>query len=241
MKNTKIDYIFFGAHPDDAEICCGGTMLEAVAKGKKIALVDLTRGEMGTRGTAETRLHESLGAARVLGAMFRLQLDFGDGNLRAGREEELELISVIRKHRPSVLFVPYPEDRHPDHTRAGRVITEASFYAGLVKIETGQAPHRPQAVIYYMQNYVREPTFVVDTTASQKKKMEALRCYKSQFYNPKSKERMTAIAKKSFIEMIEARARYFGALIGAEFGEGFVTKQPPRIDDVDAAYRGREV
>ncbi|MFA6956746.1 MAG: bacillithiol biosynthesis deacetylase BshB1 [Thermoanaerobaculia bacterium] len=241
MKNTKVDYLFFGAHPDDAEIGCGGTMLEAVAKGKKIALVDLTRGEMGTRGTPETRLHESLAAARVLGALFRLQLDFGDGNLHAGREEELELISVIRKHRPSILFAPYPDDRHPDHTRAGRVITEACFYAGLAKIETGQAPHRPQTVVYYMQNYVHQPSFVIDTTASQKKKMDALRCYKSQFYNPKSKERMTAIAKKSFIDMIEARARHFGAMIGAEFGEGFVTKQPPRVDDVESAYRGREV
>jgi bacillithiol biosynthesis deacetylase BshB1 len=241
MKDTKVDYIFFGAHPDDAEIGCGGTMLEAVSKGKKIALVDLTRGEMGTRGTAETRLRESLAAARVLGALFRVQLDLGDGNLRAGREEELEVISVIRKHRPSIVFAPYPDDRHPDHTRTGKLVTEASFYAGLAKIETGQAPHRPQTVVYYMQNYVQQPTFVVDTTAFQKKKMEALRCYKSQFYNPKSKERMTFIAKKSFIDMIEARARHFGGMVGAEFGEGFVTKQPPRVDDVDAAYRGREV
>lgn len=241
MKNTRVDYIFFGAHPDDAEIGCGGTMLESVAKGKKIGLVDLTRGEMGTRGTPETRLHESLGAARVLGALFRHQLDFGDGNLRAGREEEVEVISVIRRHRPSIVFAPFPDDRHPDHTRAGKLVTEASFYAGLSKIETGQAPHRPQMVVYYMQNYVQQPTFVVDTTAYQKKKMDALRCYKSQFYNPKSKERMTFIAKKSFIDMIEARARHFGAMIGAEFGEGFVTKQPPRVDDVAAAYRGREV
>jgi bacillithiol biosynthesis deacetylase BshB1 len=241
MKDTKVDYIFFGAHPDDAEIGCGGTMLESVSKGKKIALVDLTRGEMGTRGTAETRLRESLAAARVLGALFRVQLDLGDGNLRAGREEELEVISVIRKHRPSIVFAPYPDDRHPDHTRAGKLVTEASFYAGLAKIETGQASHRPQMVVYYMQNYVQQPTFVVDTTAFQKKKMEALRCYKSQFYNPKSKERMTFIAKKSFIDMIEARARHFGGMVGAEFGEGFVTKQPPRVDDVEAAYRGREV
>jgi bacillithiol biosynthesis deacetylase BshB1 len=241
MKNTKVDYLFFGAHPDDAEIGCGGTMLESVAKGKKIGLVDLTRGEMGTRGTPETRLRESLAAARVLGALFRIQLDLGDGNLRAGREEELEVISVIRKHRPSIVFAPYPDDRHPDHTRAGKLVTEASFYAGLAKIETGQTPHRPQTVVYYMQNYVHQPAFVVDISAYQAKKMDALRCYKSQFYNPKSKERMTFIAKKSFIDMIEARARHFGAMIGAEFGEGFVTKQPPRVDDVAAAYRGREV
>ncbi|MGK2857358.1 MAG: bacillithiol biosynthesis deacetylase BshB1 [Thermoanaerobaculia bacterium] len=241
MKNTKVDYLFFGAHPDDAEIGCGGSMLEAVAKGKKIALVDLTRGEMGTRGTPETRLHESLASARVLGALFRRQLDLGDGSLRSGRDEELEVISIIRKHRPSIVFAPWPDDRHPDHTRCGRLVTEASFYSGLAKIETGQAAHRPQTVVYYMQNYVQQPTFVVDTTASHKKKMEALRCYKSQFYNPKSKEKMTFIAKKSFIDMIEARARHFGAMIGAEFGEGFVTKQPPRVDDVVAAFRGREV
>jgi bacillithiol biosynthesis deacetylase BshB1 len=240
-KKNGVDAIFFAAHADDIELACGGTIVKFVNDGRRVGLVDLTRGEMGTRGTPETRLRESLAAARVLGALFRIQLDFGDGNLRAGREEELELISVIRKHRPSVLFVPYPEDRHPDHARAGKLITEASFYAGLAKIETGQAPHRPQAIVYFMQHYVREPTFVVDTTASQKKKMEALRCYKSQFYNPKSKERMTAIAKKSFIDMIEARARHFGAMIGAEFGEGFVTMQPPRVDDVEMAYRGREV
>lgn len=241
MKNTKVDYLFFGAHPDDAEIGCGGTMLEAVAKGKKFGLVDLTRGEMGTRGTPETRLHESLEAARVLGALFRLQLDFGDGILRGGREEELEVVSIIRRHRPAIVFAPYPDDRHPDHTRTGRLVTEASFYAGLAKIETGQAAHGPQTVVYYMQNYVQQPTFVVDITTSQKKKMEALRCYKSQFYNPKSKEKMTFIAKKSFIDMIEARARHFGAMIGAEFGEGFLTKQPPRVDDVASAFRGREV
>ena len=241
MKNAKVDYLFFGAHPDDAEIGCGGTMLESVANGRKIALVDLTRGEMGTRGTAETRLRESLAAARVHRAMFRNQLDLGEGNLRTGREEENEVVSVIRKHRPSIVFAPFPDDRHPDHTRAGRLVTEAGFYAGLAKIETGQAPHRPQAVVYYMQNYTQQPSFVVDTSAYQKKKMEALRCYKSQFYNPKSKERMTFIAKKSFIDMIEARARHFGAMIGAEFGEGFVTKQPPRVADVAAAYHGREV
>ncbi|MCM2317142.1 MAG: bacillithiol biosynthesis deacetylase BshB1, partial [Thermoanaerobaculia bacterium] len=186
-------------------------------------------------------LHESLGAARVLGALFRLQLDFGDGNLRGGREEELEVVSIIRKHRPAIVFAPYPDDRHPDHTRTGRLVTEASFYAGLAKIETGQVAHRPQTVVYYMQNYVQQPTFIIDITGSQKKKMEALRCYKSQFYNPKSKEKMTFIAKKSFIDMIEARARHFGAMIGAEFGEGFLTKQPPRVDDVAAAFRGREV
>lgn len=241
MKQTVVDYLFFGAHPDDVEICAGGTLLEAVADGKKVGLVDLTRGEMGTRGTAKKRLEESLAAGRTLGALFRDQLDFGDGDLQTGREQELEIIQVLRRHRPKVVFAPYPDDRHPDHTRTGRIITEASFYAGLAKIETDQQPHRPDAVVYYIQNYIPHPTFVVDITSSFDQKMRALKCYKSQFHNPRSKERLTMIAKRSFIELIEARARHFGALIGVEYGEGFVTKQPPRIDDVARAYRDREV
>ncbi len=241
MKLTKVDYLFFGAHPDDADIACGGTMVEFAAKGKKFGIVDLTHGEMGTRGTRETRLDESLAAAKLLGAMFRHRLDFGDGNLQAGREQELDVIKVLRKYQPSIVFCPYPDDRHPDHTRTGRLVTEAGFYAGLEKIDTGQPPHRPQTVVYYMQNYVQQPTFVVDVSATHEKKMEALRCYKSQFYDPSSKERMTFIAKKSFIDLIEARGRHFGGMIGAEFGEGYLTKQPPRIDDVAAAYGGREV
>lgn len=241
MKQTVVDYLFFGAHPDDVEICAGGAVLESVSHRKKVGLVDLTRGEMGTRGTAKKRLEESLAAAHALGALFRFQLDFGDGNLAAGREEELQIIQVLRRHKPKVVFAPYPDDRHPDHARAGRIVTDAAFYAGLEKIETSDPPHRPDAVVYYIQNYVPHPTFVVDITESFEQKMKALRCYKSQFHDPKSKERLTIIAKKSFLHLIEARARHFGALIGVEHGEGFVTKQPPRIDDIAAAYRDREV
>jgi bacillithiol biosynthesis deacetylase BshB1 len=241
MRQRTVDYLFFGAHPDDVEICAGGAVLEAVADRKKVGLVDLTKGEMGTRGSAKRRLGESLAAANALGALFRFQLDFGDGNLAVGREQELEIIQVIRRHKPKVVFAPYPDDRHPDHTRTGRIVTEASFYAGLAKIETSDPPHRPDAVVYYIQNYIPHPTFVIDITESFEQKMKALKCYKSQFHNPRSKERPTLIAKRSFIDLIEARARHFGALIGTEYGEGFVTKQPPRIDDVAAAYRDREV
>jgi N-acetylglucosamine malate deacetylase 1 len=241
MKQAVVDYLFFGAHPDDVEICAGGTVLEAVSHRKKVGLIDLTRGEMGTRGSAKTRLQESLAAAHALGALFRFQLDFGDGNLATGRAQELEIVQVIRRHRPKVVFAPYPEDRHPDHARAGRIVTDAAFYAGLEKIETGDPAHRPETVAYYIQNYVPHPTFVVDITESFDQKMKALRCYKSQFHDPRSKERPTAIAKKSFLPLIEGRARHFGALIGTEFGEGFVTKQPPRLDDIAAAYRDREV
>ncbi len=241
MKQALVDYLFFGAHPDDVEICAGGAILEFVANRRKVGIVDLTRGEMGTRGTARKRLQESLAAAHTVGAMFRHQLDFGDGNLEKGREHELEIISILRRHRPKVVFAPWPDDRHPDHTRTGQIVTDAWFYSGLAKIDTGQEPHRPDAVVYYLQNYIPHPTFVVDITDSFKTKMTALKCYKSQFHNPRSKERMTFIAKKSFIDLIEARSRHFGALIGSEFGEGFVTKQPPRIDDVVVAYREREI
>lgn len=241
MKLAKVDILAFGAHADDLELSCGGTLAAAVARKQKVGMIDLTRGEMGTRGTPETRLEESRAAQEILGAKFRMSLDFGDGNLRTGREEEMEIISIIRACRPSIVIAPYPDDRHPDHARAGRVVTEASFYAGLAKIESGEKHHRPHMVIYYMLNYLVQPSFIVDVTATWETKMQAIAAYKSQFYNPKSKEPMTFIARKEFLAAIEGRARMFGGMIGAEYGEPFITKQPPRVDDIVAAYRGREV
>lgn len=236
-----VDILAFGAHADDVELSIGGTVAKAVKHGQSVGIVDLTHAEMGTRGTPEIRLRESKAAARILKARFRVRLDFGDGSLRSGREEELELIRLIRKHRPSIVIAPYTEDRHPDHSRAGRLITDASFYAGLAKIDTGQKAHRPQAVIYHMLTYTPEPTFVVDVTETWKTKMKAIQAYGSQFYNPKSKEKETILSQKSFLDRIEGRARYFGSLIGAEFGEPFVTIQPPAVTDLVAAYSGREV
>ncbi|HEY0787178.1 MAG TPA: bacillithiol biosynthesis deacetylase BshB1 [Thermoanaerobaculia bacterium] len=240
-KGARVDIIAFGAHADDVELGCGGTLIEAVRNGQRVGIVDLTRAEMGTRGTPEARYRESLEAARRIGATFRERLDFGDGNLRVGRDEELALIRVIRRWRPSILLAPWADDRHPDHTRTGRLVTDAWFYAGLAKIDTGQAAHRPDIVAYYLQNYQIQPSFVVDVTRSFAKKMDAVRSYKSQFHDPGSDEPLTFIAKEGFLPMIEARARHFGALIGTDYGEAFVTKQPPRIDDIAAAYRGREI
>lgn len=237
----RVDILAFGAHADDVELGCGGTLAEAVRRGQKVGIVDLTRGEMGTRGTPETRRKESLRAAKVLGASFRERLDLGDGVLRSGPEEELEIIRIVRRWKPSILLAPWPDDRHPDHTRTGRLITDAWFYAGLVKVDTGQKAHRPDAVAYYLQNYQVQPSFVVDVSRSFQRKMKSLAAYDSQFHDPKSREPLTFIAKKSFLPMIEARARHFGALIGAEFGEAFATKQPPAVEDLVAAYRGREI
>lgn len=237
----EVDLLFFGAHPDDVELSAGGMVARAVKDGLRAGIIDLTRGEMGTRGTPADRKREAQAAAKVLGAAFRMQLDFGDGALRTGREEELELIEILRRTRARLVFAPYPDDRHPDHTRTGRLVTEASFYAGLRQLKTRTEAHRPQTVIYYLQNYLFPPSFVVDVTAVWKTKMRAIRAFKSQFHDPKSKEPRTVISDPRFLEMIDARGRHFGQLIGAEHGEAFVTKQPPRLDDVIAAYGGREV
>lgn len=239
--NNHVDILVFSAHPDDTEITCGGTILRSVADSKRVGLIDLTRGEMGTRGTPELRLEEAREAAKILGASFREILDFGDGKLRHGEDEELILIDKIREYRPSIIVAPWPDERHPDHARTGRLVTEAWFYAGLKKRETSHAPFRPQSVVYYMQNYVLHPTFVVDITPWAGKKMEAIRAHRSQVYNPETNEPQTIIAKREFLDLIEGRARHFGALIGSELGEGFLTKQPPRVDDITSAYRGREV
>ncbi len=240
-RSDSVDAIFFAAHADDVELSCGGTIAKIVKSGRRAAIVDLTRGEMGTRGTPQARRRESRSAARILGAAFREQLDFGDGGLRTGRQEELQIIDIVRRWRPTLVFAPWPDDRHPDHTRAGRVVTDGSFYAGLRKIETRFPAHRPQAIAYYLQNYIPAVSLVVDVSDTWATKMRAIHAYKSQFFNPKSKEPLTFISRENFLEMIEARGRHFGALIGVRFAEAFVTKQPPRVDDVFAAFRGREV
>ena len=240
MKDS-LDIIFFGAHPDDVELAAGGTAAKCVKDGLRVGIVDLTSGEMGTRGTAQTRKREAQNAAKALGAAFRQQLDFKDGNLQVGREQELEVIELIRRWRPKLVVCPYPDDRHPDHTRAGKLITDAWFYAGLKSLETTLPAHRPQKVLYYLQNYMFPPSFVVDVSRTWKTKMKAVAAFKSQFHDPKSKEPATFISDPKFLGMIEARGRHFGALIGAEYGEAFVTKQPPRIDDLIGAYSGREV
>jgi bacillithiol biosynthesis deacetylase BshB1 len=237
----SVDLLFFGAHPDDIELSCGGTIVTMVKRGLRVGMIDLTRGEMGTRGTPQTRKREALASARILGVTFRQQLDLGDGALRTGREEELLVIDVVRRTRPSLVFAPYPDDRHPDHTRTGKLITEASFYAGLKQLATELPAHRPQTTVYYLQNYMQPPSFVVDVTSSWKMKMRAVAAFKSQFFDPGSREPKTFISDPKFLAMIDARGRHFGAMIGAAFGEAFVTKLPPRISDVIAAYGEREI
>ena len=240
-KQERVDVIFFAAHADDLELCCGGTIAHFVERGHSVGMVELTHGEMGTRGTPQTRKREADAAFRILGADFRVQLDFGDGGLRTGRDEELQVIEVLRRYRPSVVFAPWPDERHPDHARTGKLITDAWFYAGLRALKSKRDAHRPQVVAYYLMNYMIPPSFIVDVTHTWDKKMKAIAEFRSQFHDPESKEPETFISKTGFLEMIEARGQHFGALIGAPYGEAYVTKQPPKIDDVVSAYSNREV
>lgn len=235
-----VDVLAIAAHPDDVEMTCAGTLVRLKAAGKRFGIVDLTRGEMGTRGTDAIRRREAERAAEILGADFREALDFGDGGLTGSREQELALMDVIRREKPRLVFTSFPEDRHPDHARAGRLATDAAFYAGLRKIETSHPAHRPQQTIYFSTGYVHEPDFVVDVTATMETRRAAIRAFTSQFHREDSQEPQTVISQKNFLEMLEARARHFGFLIGVEFGEGFLSKRPPRIDDPIAAFEGFE-
>lgn len=235
-----VDVLAIAAHADDVELSCAGTLVALASRGRPFGIVDLTRGEMGTRGDAATRERESRNAAGVLGARFRETLDFGDGGLRKTRENELTLIDLIRREKPRLILTSYPDDRHPDHRRAGELVTDAAFYAGLRRIETRHPAHRPQQTIYFSSAYVHPPTFVVDVTAAMEKRLAAIRCYASQFHNPESREPETTLSQQTFLAAVEARARHFGFLIGVEFGEGFVSKRPPRVDDPIAAFEGFE-
>jgi len=235
-----VDILAISAHADDVELTCGGTLVVSKNRGYRFGIVDLTRGEMGTRGSAEIRAAEARRASEILGAEFRETLDFGDGALRRGREEELALIDVIRRHRPRLILTPYPEDRHPDHARAGRLVTDAAFYAGLRKLETGHPAHRPQQTVYFSTFDTRRPDFVVDVTPVIETRRAAMRAFESQFHNPESKEPTTVLSKQGFLEAVEARAREYGIMIGVEFAEGFHARVPPRVDDLVKAFEGDE-
>lgn len=238
--NETVEILAVGAHPDDVELGCGGTLALLARRGRSVGILDLTRGEAGTRGTPETRAAEAAESARILGARFRDGLDLGDGNLRTDRAAELEVIEVIRRRRPRLVFAPLPNDRHPDHVRAGRLVTDAAFYAGLRALETGLPPHRPQQVVYFPSTFLAEPTFLVDVTESLETKLAAVRAFRSQFFDPASKEPETFISSPEFLEGVTARARSFGRLANVGAAEGFVSPRPPLLVDPVAAFDGFE-
>lgn len=235
-----VDVLAIAAHPDDVELTCAGTLLALQARGHRFGLVDLTSGEMGTRGDAAQREREAKRAAEILGAEFRETLDFGDGGLKHTREEELVLIDLIRREKPRLVLTSYPEDRHPDHARAGRLVADAAFYAGLRKIETAHPAHRPQQTVFFSTAILHEPNMVVDVTPYWARRFEAIQAFGSQLHDPTSKEPQTMLSQAPFLATIEARARHFGFLIGVEYGEGFLSTRPPRIDDLVQCFEGFE-
>lgn len=229
-----IDILFIGAHPDDCELFTGGTIAKLCRQGYKVGILDLTAGELSSRGTLEERLKEAKQAAKVLGVTARETLNLGDTSLRDKEENIQQIVEVIRKLKPGLVFLGYPTDRHPDHNKATNLAQQALFYARLKNYLCKGQPHKISAYCYYLGNSPSPPapTFIVDISDTYKIKIKALRAYKSQFFNPKFKDAPTYISSKEFFEFIEIRARYYGGLIGVTYGEPFLMDRPLKVTDV---------
>lgn len=235
----KLDILAIGAHPDDVELGCGATLAKEVANGKIVGIIDLTRGELGTRGTAETRDEESKHAAKILGVSMRTNMEFADGFFVNDKEHQIELIKMIRKYKPEIVLCNAINDRHIDHGKGSSLVSDACFLSGLLKINTKcedydgyQDPWRPKAVYHYIQWKNLEPDVVVDISGYIDVKMEAVLAYKTQFYDPKSDEPETPISSKNFTDSVKYRARDLGRLIGVEHAEGFTTERYPAVDSI---------
>jgi bacillithiol biosynthesis deacetylase BshB1 len=226
----KLDILAIGVHPDDVELSCAGTILKHIELGKTVGILDLTLGELGTRGNATIRTQEAMHAASILGVSVREQLNMADGFFENNETNQRLIIEVIRKYQPELILCNAISDRHPDHGRAAKLTTDACFYSGLLKVETKennttQKPWRPKAVYHYIQDNFIEPDFVIDVTTYNDKKMESIMAYSSQFFDPNSKEPQTPISSKNFIDYINAKARLFGRSINVDFAEGFTVNR----------------
>jgi bacillithiol biosynthesis deacetylase BshB1 len=236
----NVDVLAIGAHPDDIEMTCAGTVLSLVNQGKMVAGVDLTRGELGTRGTPEIRLQESAAGSRIMKLAARENMGFRDGFFRNDEEHQMALIPIIRQFRPAIVLTNTLDDRHPDHGRAAELVVEACFYAGLRQIETvgkdgkPQEAYRPTYIYHFIQDRSLTPDFVMDITPYWSQKLEAIKAYKSQFFNPASNEPQSYISGEPFMKFLESRTREHGHMIGVEFGEGFISKRMLGIQDLFA-------
>ncbi len=233
----KVDILAFAAHPDDIEISCSGTLMKHIEMGYKVAVVDLTQGELGTRGNVETRKKEASEASKILGIVDRQNLKMEDCFFHCSESNKKKVISMIRKYQPKLVFANSIKDRHPDHAKASNLVSEACFLSGLPKVKTelngvSQNAWRPKAVYHYIQDYYIEPDFIVDISKQMDNKMMAIKAFKTQFYNPDSKEPETPISREDFLEFIKARARNYGRLIKKEYAEGFTVEVPLMINDV---------
>jgi len=235
----EVDVLAFGPHPDDVELGCGGTLIKLADRGCRFAIVDLTRGEMGTRGTVETRAAEAAAAAKVLGATVRENLGLPDGSVRNDHESRRKVVEAIRTYRPKLVLAPYHQDRHPDHYHASQLIYEATFVAGLRRYETGQESYRPLKFAYYMRWYEFEPTFIVDITEQFDRKMDAIWSYASQFKPPDrisatsegADDPETRLTTPEYHWKLVHRMAYYGSLIQSRYGEGFLICGQLEMDD----------
>ena len=233
----KLDILAFGAHPDDVELGCGATIAKEISLGKKVGIVDLTRGELGTRGSADLRDLEAEKAAAILGVSVRENLGFSDGFFTNDKKHQLEIIKMIRKFQPEIVLCNAIDDRHIDHPKGSSLVSDACFLSGLLKIDTNlegkqQEKWRPKQVYHYIQWKNIEPSFVVDVTGFIDKKTKAVVAYSSQFYDPKSNEPETPITSKNFIDSIHYRAKDLGRLIGVEYAEGFTTERYVAVENL---------
>lgn len=234
VSQEIIDVLVIAAHPDDAELSCGGTIAQLTAAGKKVVIADCTRGELGSRGTIELRALEAQKASAILGVTDRINLEMEDGNILRSQENTRKIITTIRRFRPTIILFNPPHERHPDHEHVHQLVRMAVFQSGLIKIQTpwnGQflEPHRPEKMFCYMQTYEFSPSFYVDISDVFAQKMDSIRAYSSQVFvegEHDGSEPQTFISKPAFMEMIEARARYFGSLIGVDYAEAFLSLEP---------------
>ncbi len=231
----KLDILAFSAHPDDVELSASGTVLKHIAAGKKVGIIDLTQGELGSRGTPETRKAEAEDSSKILGLTVRHNLKMADGFFEINENNKRLIIEQIRKYKPDIILANADCDRHPDHGRASKLVSEAVFLSGLCKLNTEiggvtQEPHRPSAVYNYIQDYYIEPDIVIDVTDFIEQKMQSILAFKTQFFDPNSSEPETPISSKEFMEYVESRMRHFGRPIGVEYAEGFTVERYPGVD-----------
>lgn len=230
MTKITLDILAFGAHPDDVEISCGATLLKSIDHGLKVGIVDLTAGELGSRGSKELRMKETMEASRLMGLTHRENLGFADGFFAPSEENTLKLVAAIRRFKPRIVLCNSPSDRHPDHGRASKMVNEACFYSGLARISTmhegaAQEAWRPKAVYSYIQDYYLKPDFVVDISGYWERKTEVLRCYGSQFYQPDTLEPSTPISGAEFFDFLHGKALNLGRQSGFTLGEGFISER----------------
>ena len=233
----KLDILVFSVHPDDAELACAGTILKHIAAGKQVGIVDLTRGELGTRGSAEIRDQEATASARILALQFRENLGMKDGFFRNDEEHQIKIIEMIRKYQPEIVLSNALHDRHPDHGRAGDLIFDASFLSGLTKVktfynDTDQQAWRPRMILQYIQDRYIEPDILIDVTDFWDKKMDAIKAFSTQFFNSDIEGENTYISSPEFLMVIEARAREFGKYIGSTYAEGFTSRKYLGVDNL---------